>query len=105
MTDILHKFDIYGQALDHGIKLKKGYWVIKFNQKDWFNQILNWTLKIKKREKMILEKTFSSFTIHYFVKPWKMCENIKKLSLRQIIKEEFFRSELNYHSTTWLLKK
>lgn len=41
MTDILHIFDIYRQALDHGVKLKKGHWVIKFNQKDWFNQILN----------------------------------------------------------------
>ena len=48
------------QCSDHGLILKKRHRVIKFNQKACLKPYTDMNIKVKKMQKVILTKTFSS---------------------------------------------
>ena len=47
-------------ALNDGLALKNVPIVIKFNQKAWLEPYIDMNTELKKKQKMILRKTFSS---------------------------------------------
>ena len=49
------------QALNHGLVLKKGHWVIKFNQNAWLKPYTDMKTDVKKKQKLILKKIFLKF--------------------------------------------
>ena len=48
------------QALNHGLVLKKVHRVIKFNQKAWLKSYIDMNTNLRKKGRIIWEKTFSS---------------------------------------------
>ena len=48
------------QALNHRLVLKKVHRVIKFNQNAWLKPYIDMNTDLRKKQKMILEKTFLS---------------------------------------------
>ena len=46
------------QALNHGLVLKKVHRVIKFNQNAWLKPYIDMNTDVRKKQKMILKKTF-----------------------------------------------
>ena len=70
------------KALSHGLVLKKVNINTKFNKKAWLKQYIDTNTELRKKKKIVLEKTFSSWCIAQFLgKPWKMFENIGTLNL------------------------
>ena len=46
------------QALNNGLVLKKGHWVIKFNQNAWLKPYTDMKTDVKKKAKTDFEKDF-----------------------------------------------
>ena len=46
------------QALNHGLKLKKIYRIIEFNQETWLKPYIEMNTELRKVAKMILKKIF-----------------------------------------------
>ena len=44
------------QALNHGLVFKKVHRVIQFNQEDWLKPYIDMNTKLKKKQKMVLQK-------------------------------------------------
>ena len=73
------------QTFNPGLLLKKKHRCIKFNQRFWLKPYVDMNTKLKKSQKMILEKYFLSLWImHVFEKQWKMLEDIEMSNLQQL---------------------
>ena len=64
--------------------LKKCIEWLNFNKKAWLKPYIDIKNGLRKKKiKMILRKTFSSWITQFLVKLWKMWENIKIKNLEQ----------------------
>ena len=76
-------------ALNDGLALKNVPRVVKFNQKACLEPYIDMNTELKKKQKMILRKTFSSWLIIQFLeKLLKILESIEVLNLYQKKGEE-----------------
>ena len=90
------------QALDHGLRLKKVYRVIEFNQSAWLKPHIDMNTELRKDENNDFEKNF--FKLMNDAVFGKMIENVRKRrEIKLIITEKRRKklvSELNYASCT-----
>ena len=70
------------QGLNYRLILKIDHWVIKLNEHVWLKPYMDMNTKLRKKEKNILKKTFSSWCkMQFLEKLWKMWGNIEILNL------------------------
>ena len=90
------------QALDHGLKLKKVYRAVEFNQSAWLKPYIDMNTKFRAASKNDFEKNFFKLTNNSVF--GKMIENVwKRRDIKLIVKEERRKklvSEPNYASYT-----
>ena len=82
VTNLHDKYAIHirnlGQALNHGLFLKKVHRLIKFSKKAWLKSHIDINTKLRKKQKNNLRKTFSSLWImHFLEKFWKIWGKIE----------------------------
>ena len=58
MASLFKKDKNKKQALNHGLVLKKVHRMIEFNQEAWLKPYIDMNIELKKKQKMILIKTF-----------------------------------------------
>ena len=63
--------NVLKQALDHGLKLKKVYRVIEFDQEAWLKKYINFNTELRKNALNDFEKDFFKL-MRYLVRPWRM---------------------------------
>ena len=90
------------QALNHGLRLKKVYKVIEFNQSAWLKPYIDMNAELRKDAKNDFEKAF--FKLMNNAVFGKMIENVRKRrEIKLIVTEERRKklvSEPNYASCT-----
>ena len=90
------------QALNHGLRLKKVYKVIEFNQSAWLKPYIDVNAELRKDAKNDFEKAF--FKLMNNAVFGKMIENVRKRrEIKLIVTEERRKklvSEPNYASCT-----
>ena len=88
------------QALNHGLRLKKVYKVIEFNQSAWLKRYIDMNAELRKDAKNDFEKAF--FKLMNNAVFGKMIENVRKRrEIKLIVTEERRKklvSEPNYAS-------
>ena len=81
--------------------MKKVHRVIKFNQNTWLKPVIDMTTKLRKKAKLILRKTFWSWSITQFF--GRAMEYIRKHRNIKLVTTErgtnYLVSEPNYHTT------
>ena len=88
------------QALNHGLKLKKKYRVIEFNQEAWLKKYIDMNTELRKKASNDFEKDF--FKLMNKAVFGKTMENVRKHRDIKLVKTDYKRnnlvSEPNYHT-------
>ena len=92
------------QALNHGLKFKKVYRIIEFNQKAWLKPYIDMHKELRKLAKYDFEKDL--FKLMNNAVFGKTMENIRKQRDTELVTTDKKRSKLvsepNYHTTNYI---